>query len=159
MLPQNDNPAGPSGLATTKGNRMIRLHRDEPPGAGWTVIEIGTTESGPVILGIDPRALDWPHDADPLPEFFPAFVKSCARIWGQQWHAGLERAAGLRKGTASQWMKRGQIPPPVLVAWVAYICARPDARAIGRFLDGLAETKAPKESFAEAVLAFEGMNR
>ena len=133
----------------------MKLHRTEPPGDGWNVIDIGSNDAGPVSLGVSPRALD---GAKP-DELFPAFAKSCARIWGEHWHAGLERAADLRKGTAAQWMKRGQIPPPVLVAWVAYICARPDARAIGRFLDGLAETKAPEASFAEAVQAFEGMSR
>ncbi len=138
---------------------MIRLHRDEPPGEDWNVIEIGVADCGPVILGTSPRALGWDADINPDPYFFPAFAKSCARIWGQQWHGSLERVAGLRNGTAKQWMNRVQIPPPVLVAWVAYICARPDARAIGWFLEGLAETNAPDDSFAEAVQAFEGMNR
>jgi len=133
----------------------MKLHRTEPPGDGWNVINIGSNNAVPVSLYVAPRALAG-ADGD---EFFPAFAKSCARIWGEHWHAGLERAADLRKGTASQWMKRSQIPPPVLVAWVAYICARPDARAIGRFLDGLAATSAPEASFAEAVQAFEGMNR
>ncbi len=137
----------------------MKLHRNGPPGEGWSVINIGSTDNGPVFLGVSPRILGWDHNADPEPVFFPAFAKSSARIWGEHWHAGLERAADLRKGTAAQWMKRGQIPPPVLVAWVAYICARPDARAIGRFLEGLAQTKAPEASFAEAVQAFEGMNR
>ncbi len=133
----------------------MKLHRTEPPGDIAGVIEIGSRDGAPVLLNVEPRAII----AADAKEFFPAFAKSCARIWGEHWHAGLERAADLRKGTASQWMKRGQIPPPVLVAWVAYICARPDARAIGRFLEGLAETKAPEASFAEAVQAFEGMNR
>ena len=133
---------------------MIRLHKDAPPPSNLGVtVAIGSRNGEMVFLHIEPRKID--H----VDEFFPAFAKSCARIWGEHWHAGLERAAGLRKGTAAQWMKRGQIPPPVLVAWVAYICARPDARAIGRFLDGLAETNTPKASFAGAVQAFEGMNR
>ena len=133
---------------------MIRLHRNEPPpSALGAAVAIGSRNGEMVFLNIEPREID--H----VEEFFPAFAKSCARLWGEHWHAGLERAAGLRKGTAAQWMKRGQIPPPVLVAWVAYITARPDARAIGRFLDRLAETEAPEASFAEAVQAFEGMHR
>lgn len=134
----------------------MKIHRSGPPPSDLgAAITIGSNHMEFVALNVDPRTL---IGAKP-DEFFPAFAKSCARIWGEHWHGGLERAAGLRKGTASQWMKRGQIPPPVLVAWVAYICARPDARAIGRFLDGLAETKAPEASFAEAVQAFGGMNR
>ncbi len=134
----------------------MKLHRNEPPPSDLGVaITIGSNDMGIVALNVDPRALA----GGDIDEFFPAYAKSCARIWGEHWHAGLERAADLRKGTAAQWMKRGQIPPPGLVAWVAYICSRPDARAIGRFLEGLAETKAPEASFAEAVQAFEGMSR
>ena len=132
----------------------MRLHRNEPPLSDFGVaVAIGSHNGETVFLNIELREID--H----VDEFFPAFAKSCARIWGEYWHAGLERAAGVRKGTAAQWMKRGRIPPPVLVAWVAYITARPDARAIGWFLNGLAETEAPEASFAVAVQAFEGMNR
>ena len=132
----------------------MKLHRtDPPPSPLGAAVTIGTDDSGPVILTVEPRHVE---DRD---AFRLAWAHACARIWGEHWRAGLERAADLRKGTASKWMNRGEIPPPSLVAWVAYICARPDARAIGRFLDGLSETRNPDASFAEALSAFEGMNQ
>ncbi len=116
----------------------MRLHRDRPPDIdGSTVTDIGYAD-GPVYLGMEPRAIGWDHDADPLPEFMRAFDRACGRIWGQHWQGSLELVCDLRKGTARKWMKDSQIPPPMIVVWVAYMAAREDARSIGRMLEGLA---------------------
>ncbi len=65
---------------------MIRLHRNDPPSLDLgAAVAIGSRNGDMVFLHIEPREVD--HVA----EFFPAFAKSCARIWGQQWHAGLAR--------------------------------------------------------------------
>ncbi len=116
----------------------MRLHRSTPPtDDGWTVIDIGS-DDGPVLLSMEPRAIGWDKDAHPVAEFMHAFDRACGRIFGQHWQGSLELVCDLRKGTARKWMKDSQIPPPMIVAWIAYLSAREDARSIGRMLEGMA---------------------
>ncbi len=140
----------------------MRLERDTPPNYAapefLKFLEIGTTEDGvKVYLWIEPREV---HGADPM-ALMAAFDKACARIWGQHWRGSLELVCDLRKGTARKWIKDGQIPPPMIVAWVAYLCARDDARVLGRMLESLALSGITGgdtvSSFKAASCAFEGL--
>ncbi len=117
----------------------MRLHRSTiptllPPAVlRWIQVGIAENETR-VALNIEPRQV---IGADTM-ALMAAFDKACARIWGQHWQGSLELVCDLRKGTARKWMKDGQIPPPMIVAWVAYLSARDDARVLGRLLEALA---------------------
>ncbi len=119
----------------------MRLHRSHPPTAHGNAIYVGYTGGADYEIGdssvwldIEPRTIE---GADTM-ALMAAFDKACARIWGQHWLGSLELVCDLRKGTARKWMKDGQIPPPMIVAWVAYLSARDDARVLGRLLEALA---------------------
>lgn len=132
----------------------MRLHRNDPPAELGSIILIGDNEGQPVSMTTEPRTIIGAE----LDEFLTAFAKACAVIWGMDWRSRLEVAARLRSGTVRKWMQQGTIPPPVIVAWVAYIRSREDARAIGRFLEGLGETDTPSDTMREALAAARGMN-
>lgn len=136
----------------------MRLHRDSPP-PNYHVqcFVIGWHDESPVIIEIEPRAITWKPGDDPLPAFFPAFAKSCAVLWGENWHGPLETVCGLRNGTAKKWMKSHTIPPPMIVGWVAYLASKPNARVIGHALLAIAEG-ADMEMFHDARDSFKGMN-
>ena len=113
----------------------MKLARHNPPDAAeW--LEIGTGRDGrPVSVCDDPpRRL---RNAT-TEELWPALDKACGRIWGFHWRAPFEEIAGLRKGASREWQRRNQIPPPILLAWIAYIASRPDRRAIGSYLLAMA---------------------
>ncbi len=121
-------------------------------------LAVGFADDGrPVSLRFEPRELD---GADTM-TLMAAFDKACARIWGQHWQGSLELVCDLRKGTARKWVKDGQIPPPMIVAWVAYLCARDDARVMGRMLEALALSGITGgdtvSSFKAASCAFVGL--
>lgn len=135
----------------------MRLHRDSPPVLPADKFTIGAGSGYPVILHVEPRRIEWAGASDPLPVFLPAFAKSCAVLWGEQWHGPLETVCGLRRGTAKKWMVSGTIPPPMIVGWVAYLSARSDARALGHALLAIAGG-ADMDVIREAWTAFKGMN-
>ncbi len=113
---------------------MILVRSNAPPQGGNTIFIGYSSPCNPVWLDFEPRIIE---GADTM-ALMAAFDKACARIWGQHWQGSLELVCDLRKGTARKWMKDGQIPPPMIVAWVAYLSARDDARVLGRMLEGLA---------------------
>lgn len=126
----------------------MRLHRDSPPPDEFSELVIGDDKHGRVYITNEPRTINGGLD------FFPAFAKSCAVIWGAQWHGPLERVCNLRKGAARRWMRDHEIPPPRIVAWVAYLSSRVDARAVGHALLAISYGG---DSFGEAWKAWEGM--
>lgn len=129
----------------------MRLCRETPPPSDLgEAIEIGQ-DGGPVWLTVEPRKLNRPDS------FFKAFAKACAVIWGETWHAGLERSVGLRKGTVKKWMRGQIIPPPQIVGWVAYIASREDARAIGYHLQAFEISDEPG-TIAEAERAHQAIS-
>ncbi len=131
---------------------MILVRWGAPPQGGNTIFVGYSSPCDPVWLDFEPRTIE---GADPM-ALMAAFDKACARIWGQHWKGSLELVCDLRKGTARKWMKDSRIPPPTIVAWVAYLSARDDARAIGRLLEGLALGGGPV-AVGEAEAALEGL--
>ena len=130
----------------------MRLHRDQPPNPYPGQVLIGTNGESSVCLNVEPREIMGATTA----ALMRAFDKACARIWGQHWQGSLELVCDLRKGTARKWMKDGQIPPPMIVFWIAYLSARADARTMGKLLEAIAISE-DILAIDDARLAFVGL--
>lgn len=84
---------------------------------GGVAVNSGTPRE---VIGETPEAL------------LSAFEKACAVLWGaNEWRAALESVCGLRAGTVRQWQRRGQIPPPMVLGWIAYLREQDEPRALG----------------------------
>ncbi len=97
---------------------------------GW--IEIGTHFVAPVYARDGP-----PREirGAGIEDLLIAVEKACAVIWGgRDWKACIEQVCDLRPGTARRWIRRGEIPPPQILGWIAYLRSWDDARAQGRAL-------------------------
>lgn len=135
----------------------VYLARDLPP-PDATEIDIGTVDGRRLSLTTTPRQIlvDGTPRADLRPELLQAIERCCVVLFGHPWAAPLETVADLRRGAVREWRRDENIPPPKIVAWLAYLSGLEDCRAIARFLQGLAEG-GDQASMAEAAKAFRGL--
>ncbi|WP_412506167.1 hypothetical protein [Roseovarius sp. SYSU LYC5161] len=117
----------------TYDKNELRLYRDAPPApepgadpARWIVAP------GVEIIEDTPRRIDPPTvSAEAL---LAAVDAAAARIFGHGHRAAFDRAAGVRPGSLNQWVRRDQIPPPRLVAWLAWVSSHPKPEEVGHAL-------------------------
>lgn len=103
----------------------MELHRNEPPPVDLPpMLDIG---SG-IRLRVEPRAI---MGSATVPDLFKAMDRAGARLWGFAWKEPFESLFGLGKGRVNNWMSRQVIPPPRLVAWLAWAGAQDNPRALG----------------------------
>lgn len=56
------------------------------------------------------------------------------QVFGHGHRAAFDQIAGVRPGSLNQWARREQIPPPRLVAWLAWLAGHPDPASLGAAL-------------------------
>lgn len=108
----------------------LRLARDGPPAPDpgsdpprWAVAP------GVWIVADTPRRIEPPTVS--AAALLEAIDTAATRLFGQGSRAAVERAAGLRRGSIGQWVRREQIPPPGVVAWLAWAASHPRPAELG----------------------------
>lgn len=128
------------------------LHRTTPPVPdpdGWLTVADGVrVNNGP------PRRVD----GCSIHALQCAFACTCVVIWGESAMRNLEHVCDIPPRSARDWLRRDQIPPPMVLGWIAYLNSFPDRQAIGYAL--LAMTREHSEkTWASAEIFFEGLRK
>ena len=136
----------------------IRLERDGPPSRDESELMVGRRGEAVVTMDADGtrvRVDGRPATSEDLSELGFAFEKGSGIVFGpKQLDKTLEDLAGLPRLSADGWFDT-TLPPPMLVAWVAYLRTRPDARAIGHLLQAQLEFEGAGADRAPAAEAKE----
>lgn len=133
---------------------MIDLVRENAPAAETIIVagvgdvaawRVGVTQDGarPVWIAEtrprsiwftmseeDPRAI---AEGDP-DNLLESLSKAGERVFGERWIDTLTSIAGLGARSIDKWFQRGEIPPPRIVAWMAWLAASNPPEGVGAAL-------------------------
>ena len=82
------------------------------------------------IVDETPRRIDPPTLS--AATILEAVDAAATQLFGYGARGPLERAAGIRRGAVGQWIRREQIPPPQIVAWLAWAVSHPRPEELGQ---------------------------
>ena len=110
---------------------MLCLSRESPPAPDpdsdpprWAVAP------GVWIVDDTPRWIDPPTVSALV--MLEAVDAAAFQLFGHGARGPLERALGIRRYSVNQWIRREQIPPPSVTAWLAWASSHPRPKELGQ---------------------------